>query len=92
MVDTTSWIGTNLDDLAALAAIHDDGLSHLVAWLLVCGELAACAVCLGFLDLQLHVPIPSKGAPSREFNQVHVIRIEKRGNEQYCSDSFWNLV
>ena len=35
MVDAASWIGTNLDDLSALAAVHDDGLSHLVAGLLL---------------------------------------------------------
>jgi hypothetical protein len=34
MVNAASWIGTNLDDLSALAAVHDDGLSHLFAWLL----------------------------------------------------------
>src|SRR5258708_34920034 len=62
MVDAASWIGTNLDDLSALAAVHDDGLSHLLAWLLVRGELVACAVRLGFLDLQFHVPIPSQGS------------------------------
>ena len=37
MVDAASWIGTNLDDLSALAAVHNDGLSHLLAWLLVGG-------------------------------------------------------
>jgi len=60
MVGAASWIGTNLDDLAALAAVHDDGLSHLVAWLLVRGELGARAVYLRLLDLQLHIPIPSQ--------------------------------
>jgi hypothetical protein len=35
MVDAASWIGTNLDDLSALTAVHDDGLSHLLAGLLV---------------------------------------------------------
>jgi len=30
MVDSASRIGTNLDDLSALAAVHDDGLGHLV--------------------------------------------------------------
>src|SRR5579863_5547488 len=37
VVDAASWIGTNLDDLSALAAVHHDGLSHLLAWLLVSG-------------------------------------------------------
>ena len=30
MVGAASWIGTNLDDLSTLTAVHDDGLSHLV--------------------------------------------------------------
>src|SRR3984957_5570254 len=30
-------IGTNFDDLPALATVHDDGLSYLVAWFLVRG-------------------------------------------------------
>src|SRR5208283_1881604 len=62
MVDAASWIGTNLDHLSALTAVHDDGLSHLLAWLLVSWQLAACAVCLRFLDLQLHIVIPSQGS------------------------------
>src|SRR5271165_5772848 len=62
MVDTASWIGTDLDDLSALPAVHDDGLSHLRAWLLVNWQLGACAVCLRLLDLQLHIPIPSQGS------------------------------
>src|SRR5208282_2678522 len=60
MVDAASWIGTDLDDLSALTAVHDDGLSHLLAGLLVSWQLGACAVCLRLLDLQLYIPIPSK--------------------------------
>src|SRR5208282_3798124 len=41
MVGAASWIGTNLDDLSALAAVDNDGLSHLVARLLISGELGA---------------------------------------------------
>src|SRR5208337_3151615 len=62
VMDKASWIGTNLDNLAALPPVHDDGLSHLVAWLLVRGELGTCGVGLGFLDLQLHIVIPSQGS------------------------------
>src|SRR5580692_8323108 len=62
MVGAASGIGTNLDDLSALPAVHDDRLSHLFARLLVRGKLGACAVCLWFLDLQFDVPIPSQGS------------------------------
>src|SRR5579859_2024194 len=62
MVDAATGIDTNLDDLSALAAIHDDGLGHLVTGFLNGWELAACAVRLGFLDLQLHIVIPSQGS------------------------------
>jgi len=62
MVDTAGRIGTNLDNLSALPAVHDDGLSHLLAWLLVRGYLGACAVCLLLFHLQLHILIPSQGS------------------------------
>src|SRR5208282_5906964 len=62
MVDAASGIGTNFDDLSALAAVHDDGLCHLLAGLLVSWQLGACAVCLRLLDLQLHILIPSQGS------------------------------
>src|SRR5216683_1508814 len=62
MVDTAGRIGTNLDHLSALTAVHDDGLSHLLAWLLASRELCACATCFRLLDLQLHVLIPSQGS------------------------------
>jgi hypothetical protein len=62
VVGAASGIGTNLDDLSALAAVHDDGLRHLVAWLPVRGELGACAVCLRFLDLLFDILIPSQGS------------------------------
>src|SRR5580700_1630483 len=62
VVDTAGRIGTDLDELSALPAVHDDGLSHLLAWLLVSRQLGACAVGLWLLDLQLHVLIPSQGS------------------------------
>jgi hypothetical protein len=61
MVNAASWTGTNLDDLASLA-VHDDGFSHLVAWLLVNRELGPCAVRLKPLNLQLHILIPPQGS------------------------------
>src|SRR5436305_3844571 len=68
MMDAASWIGTNLDDLAALPAVDNDGLGHLLAWLLVRGELGACAVCLRLLDLQFDILIPSQGSALAEFH------------------------
>src|SRR5208282_4326051 len=62
MVDAASRIGTNLDDLSALSAVHDNRLGHLVTGFLNGRELGACAVRLRFLDLQLHIPIPPKGS------------------------------
>src|SRR5580704_9397132 len=62
VVGAASGIGTNLDDLSALPAVHDDGLSHLVAWFLVRGELGACTVCLRLLDLQFDILIPPQGS------------------------------
>ena len=62
MVDAASWIGTNLDHLSALAAVHDNRLGHLVAGFLNGREFCTCAVRLGFLDLQLHILIPSQGS------------------------------
>src|SRR5260370_32609608 len=61
VVDAAGWISTNLDDQSTLAAVHDDGLSHLLAWPLLSRQLGACAVCLLLLDLQLHLLIPSQG-------------------------------
>jgi hypothetical protein len=60
MVYAASWIGTNLNDLSALPAIHDNRLGHLVTGFLVSRELGACAVRLGFFDLQLDVLILSQ--------------------------------
>src|ERR1700685_3507180 len=62
VVGAASGIGTNLDHLSALAAVHDDGLSHLVAWFLVRGELATCTICFRLFDLQLDVLIPPQGS------------------------------
>src|SRR5271166_676981 len=62
VVNAANWIGTNFDDLSALAAVHDDGLSHLVAWLLGSRQLGACTVCFRLLDLQLQILIPSQGS------------------------------
>ena len=38
-----------LTDLSALAAVHDDGLGHLVAGLLVSWQLALAPLALAFL-------------------------------------------
>ena len=57
MVDPTSGIGTNLDDLAALAAVRDSCPCHLVARLLNRRKLGASAIRFCFPELQLHVSI-----------------------------------
>jgi hypothetical protein len=61
-----------LDDLSALTAVHDDGLSHLLAWLLVSRQIGACAVRLRFLDLQIHILIPTMEAPALEFHAAEI--------------------
>jgi len=49
MVDRASWVGANLDDLSALTAIYDDGLSRLLARLLLPASLALAPFTFGFL-------------------------------------------
>jgi hypothetical protein len=60
MVGAASGIGTNLDDLSALAAVHDDGLSHLVTGFLNGWQFSACPVLLCFLHFQLDVLIATQ--------------------------------
>ena len=55
-----SRIGTNLDDVSALASIRHDGLGHLVARLLERRQLGAFAVRPWLLDLQFDVVVASK--------------------------------
>src|ERR1700691_3934454 len=50
MVDTARWIGTNLDDLSTLAAVHDHCLGHLVTGFLKGGEVGAGPVRLWLFD------------------------------------------
>ena len=52
MMHTAGKIGTNLYDLAALSAVHNDSLSHLVARSLEPDLLRAHTVSFRFLDLQ----------------------------------------
>jgi hypothetical protein len=49
MVDAASWIGTDLDDLSALAAVHDDGLSHLSHGFWFADSLVLAPFAFGFL-------------------------------------------
>src|ERR1700693_2842125 len=55
-----SRIGTNLDDVSALASVRHDGLGHLVARLLERRQLGAFAVRPCLLDLQFDIVIASK--------------------------------
>jgi len=57
MMYTAGKIGTDLDDLPALAAVHDDCLSYLVARSLKPDLLRAYALAFRFLDLQFQVAI-----------------------------------
>jgi len=52
-------IGTNLDRLSTLAAIHDNGLGHLVTGFLRSWQLCGCPIGLRFLDFQFDVLISS---------------------------------
>src|SRR5580704_9247903 len=55
-----SRIGTNLEDVSALASVRHDGLGHLVARLLERRQLGAFAVRPRLLDLQFDVVIAPK--------------------------------
>ena len=69
MMHTAGKIGTDLYDLSALPAVHDDGLSHLVARSLEPDLLGAHTVSFRRLDLQFQVAIAAQrcafaGVPS----------------------------
>src|ERR1039458_9975510 len=57
-MDTAGRTGANLDYVSTLTPVRDNRLGHLLAGFLNGREFSACAVHLGFLDLQLHVLIP----------------------------------
>ena len=59
MVDAAIGIGTNLNCLAALPAVHDNGLGHLVTRLLRGWRLCGGAVGLRLPDFQFDVLISS---------------------------------
>lgn len=61
MMHPAIGIGADFDDLPPPAAVHHDGLGHLLAGLLRRGKLDGIAVGLAALDLQLHITI----APQR---------------------------
>ena len=60
VVDTASGIGTNLDDLSALTAVHDHSLGHLVTGFLNGWQFSVCPVLLCLLNLQLYVLIATQ--------------------------------
>src|ERR1039458_10350169 len=62
MMHAASWVSADFDDLSALAAVHHDGFSHLLARLLDRRQLRRCSVGLGLLDLEFHVVIPPQGS------------------------------
>src|SRR6266568_3933614 len=72
MMHTAGKIGTNLYDLPAFAAVHDDSLGHFVAGFLEAYLPRARTVRLRLLDLQFQVAIAAQGAPSRVFQAEEI--------------------
>jgi hypothetical protein len=68
----TSGIGTNLDDLSALPAVHDDGLCHLLAGFWLAGGLLLAPFALGFLISNSTYRFRPRGAPSREVDAAEI--------------------
>src|ERR1017187_1470607 len=69
MMHAAREIGAYLNQFASPSAVHDHCFGHLLAWLLLRGNLGTCAVGLGLLDFKLHVTALSQrsafaGAPS----------------------------
>src|SRR5664279_5010590 len=55
MMHPARGIGADLDQFSSPSAVHDHGFGHLLAWLLLRGNLGTCAVGFGLLDFKLHV-------------------------------------
>src|SRR5208282_5616040 len=47
----------DLNQFSSPSTVHDHGFGHLLAWLLLRGNLGTCAVGFGLLDFKLHVTV-----------------------------------
>src|SRR5208282_3567464 len=60
MMHPARGIGADLNQLSSPSTVHDYCFGHLLAWLLLRGNLGTCAVGLGLLDFKLHVTVLSQ--------------------------------
>src|ERR1700688_1166147 len=69
MMHPARGIGADLNQFSSPSTVHDHCFGHLLAWLLLRGNLGTCAVGFGLLDFKFHVTVLSQrsafaGAPS----------------------------
>src|ERR1035437_8592718 len=69
MMHPARGIGADLNQFSSPSTVYDHGFGHLLAWLLLRGNLGTCAVSFGLLDFKLHVTVLSQwsafsGVPS----------------------------
>src|ERR1700693_2339046 len=60
MMHPARGIGADLNQFSSPSTVHDHCLGHLLAWLLLRGNLGTCAVGFGLLDFKLHVTVLSQ--------------------------------
>src|ERR1019366_1997633 len=60
MMHPARWIGADLNQFSSPSTVHDHCFGHLLAWLLLRGNLGTCAVGFGLLDFNLHVTVLSQ--------------------------------
>src|SRR5260370_10772057 len=76
MMHPARGIGADLNQFSSPSTVHDHCFGHLLAWLLLRGNLGTCAVGFGLLDFKLHVTVLSQwsafsGIPSgRNLHQL----------------------
>src|ERR1700677_4383912 len=76
MMHPARGIGADLNQFSSPSTVHDHCFGHLLARLLLRGNLGTCAVGLGLLDFKLHVTVLSQrsafaGVPSgRNLHQL----------------------
>src|SRR5208282_2552171 len=69
MMHSARGIGADLNQFSSPSTVHDHCFGHLLAWLLLRGNLGTCAVGFGLLDFKLHITALSQwsafaGVPS----------------------------